>query len=192
MSDPINWDHLAQEIEERHQAGLPAVSALELIVGEDTIRQAVDYYVAWRPERELARSFLRRFRPWSAMQRCYEIYKISIDIDDRRAALNLLGDIADGRVLDWIDEFLADPDEGIQTWGIGVLDRVLWGGGIRQNEAAMEKAYKLLDVGESHNNPHVGSTAAYVRAYIVKQESYWDGYEAYRAGLENPPKETMP
>ena len=58
-----------------------AMAALELMIGEEAIHQAMDYYVAWKPEAELARNVLWRLRPWSVMQRCYEIYHFSADIE---------------------------------------------------------------------------------------------------------------
>lgn len=89
------------------------MAALELMIGEEAIHQAMDYYVAWKPEAELARNVLWRLRPWSVMQRCYEIYHFSADIEQRGVAIDLLRVVADERALDWIEEFLADPNDGI-------------------------------------------------------------------------------
>lgn len=128
MNEPIDWPLLAQRLAARDYEGYGsdhAMAALELIIGEEAIRQSVDFYVASEPEAELARAVLWRLRPWSAMQRCYEIYHSGADIEYRRAAIDLLRVVADERAFDWIEEFLADPDEGIQGWGIGVLDQLL-------------------------------------------------------------------
>ena len=167
MNEPIDWPLLAQRLAARDSKGYgsdQAMAALELIVGEEAVRQSVDYYVALKPEAELARAVLWRLRPWSAMQRCYEIYHSDADIEYRRTAIELLRVVADERALDWIEEFLADSDNGIQGWGIGVLDQLLWGSGMSQNGNALKKA-------ERHHNPHVQSQAAFVRSYLEERKA---------------------
>lgn len=133
------------------------MAALELMIGEEAIHQAMDYYVAWKPEAELARNVLWRLRPWSVMQRCYEIYHFSADIEQRRVAIDLLRVVADERALDWIEEFLADPNDGIQGWDVGILDQFLWGGNMSSNGDMPEKAEGLLVKAERHHNPQVQS-----------------------------------
>ena len=115
-NEPIDWPLLAQRLAARGYEGhgsTQAMAVLELMIGEEAIRQAVDYYVAWKPEAELARNVLWRLRPWSAMQRCDEIYHSSADIAQCRAATDLLRVVADERAPDWIDKFLADQDDGV-------------------------------------------------------------------------------
>ncbi len=181
MSEPIDWDQLEQERQARRDAGLPAISVLELIIGEDRIREAVDFYVAhaYRDSTELVLSFLRRFRPLSAMQRCYKIIQSDANRETRRAAISLLTDIADGHALDWIDEFLADPDDWIQQGAINILDQMLFGGGIREYEEAMGKAGRLLTSAETHPNPNVRQGAANLRgdeARRAAKEKAWDDF----------------
>ena len=155
MSEPIDWVEISRKIGQNKPpiySSSNAMLALEQIIGEDVLRQAVSHYVAWKPERELTRQVLWRLRPWSAMQRCYEIYRSDADREDRRAAVELLDVVGDERVLDWIDEFLADPDEWIQQGAVNILDQMLFGGGIRYNEPAMEKVDRLLASAKTHPN----------------------------------------
>lgn len=178
MDEQINWPLLAQRLAARGSEGYGsnhAMAALELIVGEEAIRQSVDYYVALKPEAELVRQVLWRLRPWSAMQRCCEIYHSDADIEYRRTAIELLRVVADERAFDWIEEFLADPDEGIQGWGIGVLDQLLWGGSMSPNGDIPEKAERLLVKAEGHHNPQVQSQAASVRGYLERKASFLSG-----------------
>ncbi len=182
MSEPIDWIELSRKIGQDKSViygSYHATLAIEQIIGEDVIRQAVDYYVAWKPERELVYHVLWRLRPWSAMQRCYEIIHLSADREDRRAAVGLLSVVGDERVLDWIDEFLADPDEWIQQGAINILDQMLFGGGIRYNEPAMEKVGRLLAFAEAHASPDVRQGAARLRAGEARREAEekaWDDF----------------
>ena len=167
MSEPIDWIKLSRKIGQDKSiiyGSYYATLAIEQIIGEDIIRQAVDYYVAWKPERELVYHVLWRLRPWSAMQRCYEIVHSDADREDRRAAVGLLSVVGDERALDWIDEFLADPDDWIQQGAINILDQMLFGGGIRYNEPAMEKVDRLLASAETHSNPNVRQGTVSLRA----------------------------
>ncbi len=186
MSEPIDWDQLEQEKQARRDAGLPTVSVLEMVIGEDRIREAVDFYVAhaYRDSTELVLNFLRRFRPLSAMQRCYEIYRTSPNTRDRRTALSLLKDFADGHTLEWVEEFLTDPDTGIQDQGINLLDQLLFGGGIRYDEEAMERAKALLSLAEEHGRPAIREMATFLQGNEARREAREAQYDAYMAGLQ--------
>ena len=167
MREPIDWIELSRKIGQDKSiiySSSFAMLAIEQIIGEDAIRQAVDYYVAYRRESELVYHVLWRLRPWSAIQRCYEIIRSSDDREDRRAAVGLLKVVGDERVLDWIDEFLGDPDDWIQQGAINILDQMLFSGGIRYNEPAMEKVDRLLASAETHPNPNVRQGAVSLRA----------------------------
>ena len=190
MSEPIDWLKLSQNYREREQRSLTASVAIEQIIGEDVVRQAVDYYVGWKPESELARSVLWQLRPWSAMQRCYEIYRSDAAVEDRRTAIELLRVVADERVLDWITEFLTDPDAGIQNWSMGILDQMLFGGDIRNSETAMEKVEQLLAAAEQHTSPAVRQVAASLRADEATRqarEEAWDEFYRIYRNRQNAP-----
>lgn len=174
MSEPIDWIELSRKIGQDKSiiyGSSNAMLAIEQIIGEDVLRQAVDHYVAYKPESELVRHVLWRLQLWSAMQRCYEIYRFDANIEYRQGAIELLRVVADARALDWIEEFLADPDPSIQNCGIGVLDQLVFGGGIRNSETAMETAERLLTLAEQHENSYVRETADSIRASLAMSEA---------------------
>src|ERR1041385_4743641 len=111
MAMNVNWDELRASLRLEMINGEPAGSdaarrALELLLGEETLRQSVDYYVDVRPARELVRSVLWLLRPVSAMARCRELATPQNDIETRRSAVELLRVVADERALPWVIEFL--------------------------------------------------------------------------------------
>jgi uncharacterized protein len=169
--EPINWQQLAEQLKALGVYGGGDDSgrrALEVLIGEERIRAAVDYYVAWKPEHEWVSTVLRILHPWSAMQRCYEIFRTSTDQEFRRAALNLLADIADRRALGWITEFLDDEDGDIQNWGMSLLEDL-----VRGEPEWFEEYDLLLTKAEQHANPYVREYAfeAHLHCFPNVQET---------------------
>ncbi|HEY4668229.1 MAG TPA: hypothetical protein VIH05_00485 [Tepidiformaceae bacterium] len=131
---PIDWLSLSEEMglitwyeEGRNESGgtREAREAIARILGDDEMRAAVDYYVSGAPGSELARSVLWLLHPVAAMDRCVEIFRSDADIEDRRSAVHLLEVAADTRTLELVPEFLADPDDVIPMWGIGIVDQLM-------------------------------------------------------------------
>jgi hypothetical protein len=143
-----------------------AREAIELLLGEDAMREAVDYYVSFQPGSELARCVLWEIHPWSAMQRCYEIYRDGKDLGDRRAAVELLRVVADRRALPWVQDFLQDPDPVIQQWGMGLVDWLAWCELIEPDETR-----SILDSARQHENPHVREKISFIESYLGKREA---------------------
>src|SRR5262249_56261219 len=88
VSTPIDWEQLAREVGSLREDGEHCSSdlglrALEVIVGEDRLRAAVDYYVAGGRGSELARFVLLALHPSSALCPCYEIYPSHADVPTR-------------------------------------------------------------------------------------------------------------
>ena len=166
LSVEIDWQKLSDELgllKPDGEAGgsEDARRALELIIGEDTWRATVDHYVASRRGSELARYVLWQLRPWSAMSHCYEIFKGSHKLAVRRSAVELLRVVADRRALPWIPEFLNDSDPDIQTWGIGVLDQLLF-----SELVWPEEAEELIKMAELHRNDGVRDAAESIRSHL--------------------------
>jgi hypothetical protein len=115
---------------------LLARAALEEIVGPDTLRSAVDHYVSGARGASVARAVLWHIHPWSAMQRCHELYLTHSELAVRRAAIELLRVVADRRALPWVSEYLADPDREIQFWGAGIVDQLLFSDLVEIEECA--------------------------------------------------------
>lgn len=166
MKEQIDWQQLAQQIGTLTKEGEAASSdyarqALELILGEENLKLAVEHYVAWKPGHELIRAVLWQLHPWSAMQHCYRIYKTDAVILNRKSALQLLIVVGDRRSLPWVSEFLDDPDTDIQIYGIRLLDQLLFSQLIFPDEAE-----ELLFKAAVHKNPEVGKAAAAIRDYL--------------------------
>ncbi len=171
MKEEIDWKALAFQLgtlkpEEPGESGGSryAQQAIELLLGEDNLRKAVDHYVAGEPGFELARSMLRLIRPWSAAERCYELYRSEKEVETRLMAVVLLRDVADERALSWVGEFLEDEDAGIQGWGVGVLEQLLYWGFIE-----VEDAEPLILKAEGHANIHVREQAALIRGLMARR-----------------------
>lgn len=169
MNDRIDWEGLAEQLglltETGEQGSSEAAKgALELIIGEAALRASVDHYLAERPGSELARHVLARIKPGSAMTYCYELFRGADRLEDRRAAVELLRAVADRRALPWVAEFLADDDTHIQSWGIGVLDQLLWSNLIEPDEAEA-----LLQEAEDHSNEAVKERVHFIREYLLER-----------------------
>jgi HEAT repeat protein len=166
MPTDVNWDQLRKalrlEMIDGDDAGSDAARrALEMILGEVTLRESVDYYVAVRPARELVRSVLWLIRPWSAMARCHELAQLPNEIETRRSAVELLRVVADRRALPWVSDFLNDRDFQVQSWGLGVLDQLLWSELIEPEEAE-----ELLERAARHENEAVRDRVEFIRGYL--------------------------
>lgn len=167
MAAAIDWQALAESLGTLRDQGelvtdRHARAAIELLLGEDNLRQAVAYYISGEPGSELARSVLGQVRPWSAMQYCYDIFKSSAPIEQRRMAVELLRVLADQRARGWIPEILQDADEVIQTWGAGVLDALFL-----LDQLSGAEAEDLLKLAEHHVNPEVRKIANSIRERAV-------------------------
>jgi hypothetical protein len=171
-SPPIDWQALAAALgtirdvspDGQMELGSGALGrqALEQIVGAERFADTVEHYVSGRPGFELARSVLWLVRPWSATVRCRAIFDGDPSLDRRRKAVELLRVVADRRVLGWIDDFLADPDEEIQMWGIGVLDQLVF-----SELVADEDCAGLLERANRHANPRVRAAADEIQARLA-------------------------
>jgi hypothetical protein len=184
LSTEINWAKLACELGLKAPFGEyccgreDAQRALELLIGEDTLRGAVNYYIQANTGKdthtgsELARSVLWLLRPWSAMCGCYEIFKGANSVDTRRTAIELLRVVADRRTLPWISEFLQDEDALIQNWGIGVLDQLLF-----SELVEPEEAEEILRTAEQHSNESVRQRIKFIRGYLLSRADPARGHE---------------
>jgi hypothetical protein len=168
LSDKIDWEALAREMGLLHGGGAggtesagsnDARAALDLILGHAAIRDSVDHYVSYRPGSELARAVLRIYGSPAAMERCYELFREPGDVNRRRSAVELLRMVADDRALEWVPEFLNDPDEGIQNWGIGVVDQLLFVGAV-----GIDRCQALLELAAKHPSAYVRDMVRSIRA----------------------------
>lgn len=166
----VDWPTLAQKLGTLRDDGESGGSdlgrqALELIVGVDTLRSTVDYYIAGGPGSELARSVLALLKPSAAMERCLEIARGDGDIESRRTAIELLRVVSDGRGIGWAAEFLREEDEGIQVWAAGIVDQLLWSGLADPDECG-----QLVEAMEKHPNAGVQRQASFVRSFLASRQ----------------------
>lgn len=158
----IDWENLATQLD-----ALSSVStrkgqlALAEIIGTDRLRASVDWYIAARPGWELARFALWRIQPPAARDRCVEVWRSSSKPLERQMAVELLRVLSTADDLGLIEGFLADPDEMVQTWGIGVLDQLVW-----SHQAEPEDAEPLLEMAARHSNPAVRERCEFIREVI--------------------------
>ena len=165
----IDWTDLAQRLRSigagEHAGSRMARLALEEIIGQEIFRSAVDHYITLAPGYELARHVLWLIHPFSAMARCHEIYTDSPNLDERRAAIELLRVVADGRALRWVSMYLNDPDDQIQCWAAAIVDQLLW-----SNLVEVEECETLLRMMAEHPHEGVREKHAFVMRYLAERE----------------------
>ncbi|MCB1209296.1 MAG: HEAT repeat domain-containing protein [Verrucomicrobiales bacterium] len=159
----IDWANLTEVLNcgSRGSTHL-AQQALAEILGEDAIKEAVDDYIAGGAGSELARSVLWHIQPEAGMNYCYQIFKEATDPARRCSAVELLRVVADKTALKWVPEFLNDPDEGIQIWGAGVVDQLLWSKRVDE-----EDCQDILAAMASHPNAQVRERADFISQFLV-------------------------
>ena len=84
------------------------------------------------------------------MEECYRIFKESNNLDEKIDAVELLRVVADKRVLKWVPEFLEHENPGIQNWGIGIIDQLLF-----SNLCDEEDVAEILDKAKNHSSKYV-------------------------------------
>lgn len=101
--------------------------ALEILLGEENLRAAVDYFISLEPGWDTAEMVMKIIRSRIAMNRCLEIYKSEPNTERGCSAVFLLGSIADYTALPWISDFLKDSSEPVRLNGLRVLQNILYG-----------------------------------------------------------------
>lgn len=153
--------------------------ALEMVLGEDRLRAAVDIYVEGGDGAELVRSVLWLLHPWSSMQRCHEIYSSGAELERRRLALELLRVVADHRALPWVRQYLDDPDPEIRSWGIGIIDQVLFA-----RLADEAQCSELLAHARQHADPLVREKAAEIDENQLGRKASYANSEVTNSELD--------
>ncbi len=150
----VEWGKLATELEAVNIHGTQlSLTAIETLLGEDFFIQAVEYCISLEEGWGLAEGVLRILRPLG-MKHCYSIYKTSNDIEKRLSAVWLLKYTSDRKVLEYIPEFLADPDENIQRMVVQIIDRMLF-----WNAVSYEDIIPVLESVANHPNEEVRKLA---------------------------------
>lgn len=163
---PIDWEKLAGAVGDLNPDGSEGGSgtssgqrALELLLGEENIRDAVDYWTTLEPGAFTAESVLKIIGSWIAMERCYEIYKTEPRTERAARALFLLAGIADDRALPWIVEFFNDDWDNARWHGLVALQNILYG---PLNDEDLATVQTLLRKGASDVEPRLKERATKV------------------------------
>jgi HEAT repeat protein len=164
----IDWTELAERLGTLRpdgESGSDHYARLALceIIGTG-LADAVEHYVDGRRGSELVRSVLWLLQPVAAMERCYSIFRTDPEVERRRAAVELLKVVGDGRVVGWIAELLRDPDRDIQNWGACALDQLVY-----RKQVEPLDIEPLLRLGEVHENEYVREKMAFIRTVIANQ-----------------------
>lgn len=164
---PIDWRAVALDVGDlspdgavRGSGTLSGLRALELIIGEENIRGAVDWWASDEPGAFTAEMVLRIIRSTVAMNYCYEIYKNEPNTRRSSAAVFLLYEMADWRVLPWVAEFLEDTNVSVRWNGAMALQGILAG---PLNDEGIATAKHLLAKAESDPDEGVRQKAREVR-----------------------------
>lgn len=173
----LDWESIAVSLGALHPSGDPGGRtesgsadlgrrALCLVVGEKEIENAIEWYLASRPGSELVRSVLYLLESDYAIDRCYEIATADPDVFRRRAAVELLRIFATPRTLVWVKTFLESGDGGVQKWGMGLLDQLLF-----RRQIEPEQAEPFILLAEQHSSPDVRRSAEAIRKDIAGIQS---------------------
>jgi hypothetical protein len=167
----IDWKDLANQIGDLNPDGSEkgngtesGIRALEIIIGESNIRGAVDKWVSQESGAFTAEKALIILGSTVAMERCYEIYKSDPASYRAGAALFLLAEMADFRVLPWVSEFLDDRNQGIRWNGLMAL-RNIFEGPMGDEDIAVAKG--LLAKAESDCDQRLRERAIEIRQQLA-------------------------
>lgn len=165
----IDWGAIAKQVGDITEKGetygtASGRRALEILLGEDNIRSAVDCWISQRPGCFTAEMVLSIIRSNIAMTRCYEIYKGECGTENASRAIFLLAGIADAEALPWVDEFLEDISENIRWNGLMVLRTLLER---PLGDALASAARKLLDKAEEDPEPGIRERAKQIRSQLA-------------------------
>jgi hypothetical protein len=158
--ESIDWDRVSETLSTGGFGGTwVAQMALELIIGEDRFREAVDSYVDGTPGANLIRLVLDDVQPPSAGRRCIEIFRSQRDLQQRLSAVSLLCLIAVNDQLYIVEELLDDPNPAIQESGAVVLEKL-----VESQRRWDPDPEPFIALAETHSNERVRQKAHTIRS----------------------------
>lgn len=165
----IDWKAVAEQIgglqpdgNDRTVGTQGGKRALEILIGEENLRDAVDYFISLCPGAFTAEMVLKIIQSEIAMNRCFEIYKTEPGTERACSAVFLLGSMADDKPLPWVREFLEDANKAVRLNGLRVLQYILYG---PLNDEEMAAAKKLLEIAEADSDADVRGRAQSIRQH---------------------------
>ena len=170
----IDWKHIASQVDGLTPDGRERIvgteggrHAIEILLGENNLREAVDYWIDGQPGCFTAEMVLKVARPRVAMERCYEIFKSSTSAERRSAAVFLLACFADVEALPWINDFLNDTEKVVRWNALQVLRYILYGP-VGNNSISLIR--DLLNKADSDPDLETRRLASEVRQQLERQE----------------------
>jgi len=171
----IDWKVIAAQVGDLKSDGSElgsgtesGIRALELIVGEENIRGAVDQWTSFKPGYATAEKTLLVMRSSVAMEYCYEIYKNEPNTQRAERAIFLLTQLANGHFLRWAREFMEDNNFSIRWCATVALERVLEGP-LDDEETALTK--ELLAKAEEDFEPKLRERALEIHKRLASNPS---------------------
>lgn len=138
--------------------------ALEETLGEEWINDTVEHAISGKKGAELAMNCLRLLNSEKACLYAYHVYKES-NGERARMAVWLIKHIAHPVSYNWVEEFL--NDKNVMTWGLGVLDQLLWCEKIEHDE----NVERLLNMAKHNSHNSLDELVEFIRDYIKKRTS---------------------
>jgi hypothetical protein len=127
-----NWQALSKKLgvlkedgSELYQ-GVNSSEALEEILGDEWLQDAVDTFIEGTPGNELAIKTLRFISSTRAAEMAYKIYTDNKDIDQQKASLAVwaLSDIRTEKSMDYVEEIIERPE--YEVIAVGVLRNLIF------------------------------------------------------------------
>jgi hypothetical protein len=167
----VDWKELARQVGDLNPDGSEKGSgtdsgrrALELIIGEQNIREAVDQWASLEPGAFTAEKALLIIGSTVAMEYCYEIYKKEPNTPRADAAVFLLSEMADSRFMRWAREFIEDKNGGVRWNALTALGQVLQGP-LGDEEITLAK--ELLAKAEKDSEQRLRQRATQIRTQLA-------------------------
>jgi hypothetical protein len=168
----IDWRALAEQVGDLNPDGSEKGSvtasgqrALELIIGEENIRGAVDRWTSLEPGAGTAEKALLIIQSTVAMEYCYEIYKTEPNTPRAELAVFLLSEMADRRFMRWAREFMEDSNESVRWNALIALGQVLQG---PLGDEGVALAKELLAKAETDNDQRLRERATKIRNQLAR------------------------
>jgi HEAT repeat protein len=170
----IDWRTLAEQVGDLNPDGSEKGSgtesgrrALEIIIGEENLRGAVDRWTSLEPGAGTAEKALLIIRSSVAMEYCYEIYKREPNTQRAELAVLLLSEMADWRFMRWAREFMEDSNHGVRWNALIALGQVLQG---PLGDEGTALAKELLAKAETDNDQRVRERAIEIRKQLASED----------------------
>ncbi len=139
-----------------------AQKAIEIMLGDDEIKEMVNHIIEYKEEGEIMVSVLRLIKSTKAVNFAYNIYKNS-EGQKASAAAWVIKHIAHPITIKWVEEFL--NDDNVAGYGMGLLDQLAY-----EDWIDFELVEPLLIIAENYKSEGVRDRAKSIRDYLNNNE----------------------